>query len=59
MMRNKVYPFYFAGGALVLYLFFFVLPSLLGFFYAFTDWSSYSSAVNFGYCPSTDLMDYL
>ncbi len=46
-MRNRVYPFYFAGGALFLYLLFFVLPSLMGFFYAFTDWNSYSSDVNF------------
>ena len=47
MMSNKAYPFYFVGGALVLYVLFFVLPSLMGFFYAFTDWSSYSADVNF------------
>lgn len=47
MIRNKVYPFYFVGGALFLYLLFFVLPSVMGFYYAFTDWSSYSSDVNF------------
>lgn len=47
LMRNRVYPFYFVGGALFLYLLFFVLPSVMGFFYAFTDWSSYSSDVNF------------
>lgn len=46
-MRNRVYPFYFAAGALVLYLLFFVLPGLMGFYYAFTDWNSYSSDVNF------------
>ena len=46
-MSNRAYPFYFAGGALVLYVLFFVLPSLLGFYYAFTDWSSYSADVNF------------
>jgi len=46
-MRNKVYPFYFVIGALVLYLLFFVVPSVMGFFYAFTDWNSYSSDVNF------------
>ncbi|HVP22144.1 MAG TPA: sugar ABC transporter permease [Anaerolineaceae bacterium] len=47
IMRNKVYPFYFVIGALVLYLLFFVVPSLMGFFYAFTNWNSYSSDVNF------------
>jgi len=46
-MRNKIYPFYFVVGALVLYLLFFVLPSVMGFFYAFTDWNSYSSEVNY------------
>ena len=46
-MKNSNYPFYFVSGALFLYLLFFVLPSLMGLFYSFTDWSSYSSAVNF------------
>lgn len=46
-MKNRTYPFYFASGALVLYLLFFVLPSLLGLLYSFTDWNSYSSEVNF------------
>lgn len=46
-MRNQVYPFYFVGGALFLYLLFFVLPSAMGFFYAFTDWNSYTPEVNY------------
>ncbi len=46
-MKSKAYPFYFAGGALGLYLLFYVLPSVMGFYYAFTDWNSYSSEVNF------------
>lgn len=46
-MRNKVYPFYFVVGALILYLLFFVLPTIMGFFYAFTDWNSYSPEVNY------------
>jgi raffinose/stachyose/melibiose transport system permease protein len=46
-MRNRVYPFYFVGGALFLYLVFFILPSVMGFFYAFTDWNSYSTDVNY------------
>jgi raffinose/stachyose/melibiose transport system permease protein len=45
-MKNKAYPFYFAGGALLLYLLFFVLPSAMGFYYAFTDWNSYTTAVH-------------
>lgn len=46
-MKSRVYPFYFASGALLLYLLFSVLPSVMGFYYAFTDWNSYSSEVNF------------
>lgn len=46
-MKHNAYPFYFASGALVLYLLFYVLPSIMGFYYAFTDWSSYSTEVNF------------
>jgi len=45
-MKNKAYPFYFASGALFLYLLFFVLPSVMGLFYAFTDWNSYTNEVN-------------
>ena len=46
-MRNKIFPFYFVVGALILYLAFVLLPSFMGFFYAFTDWSSYSSKLQF------------
>lgn len=45
-MKNKAYPLYFAGGALFLYTLFFVLPSVMGFFYAFTDWNSYTTQIN-------------
>ncbi len=45
-MKSKAYPFYFVSGALLLYLVFFVLPSVMGFFYAFTDWNSYTTEVN-------------
>lgn len=46
-MKHNAYPFYFAGGALALYLLFYVLPSIMGFYYAFTDWNSYAAEVNF------------
>jgi raffinose/stachyose/melibiose transport system permease protein len=46
-MRNKVYPFYFVIGGLALYLLFSVLPSVMGFYYAFTDWNSYSAEVHY------------
>ena len=46
-MKSRAYPFYFAGGALALYLLFYVLPAVMGFYYAFTDWNSYTTEVNF------------
>lgn len=45
-MKNKAYPFYFTSGALFLYLLFFILPSVMGLFYSFTDWNSYTTEVN-------------
>jgi raffinose/stachyose/melibiose transport system permease protein len=45
--KHNMYPFWFAAGALVLYLTFFIIPGVLGFYYAFTDWNSFSSEVNF------------
>jgi raffinose/stachyose/melibiose transport system permease protein len=45
-LRNS-YPSYFVLVALVLYVVFLILPNLSGLAYAFTDWSSYSSDVNF------------
>ncbi|WKL03088.1 hypothetical protein Q0F98_05245 [Paenibacillus amylolyticus] len=47
MNANKIYPWYFSSGAIVLYLLFIVAPALLGIYYSFTDWNSYSSEKNF------------
>ena len=44
--RNR-YPFYFVLPALALYVTFFIIPSLAGIAYSFTDWSGYSDQVNF------------
>ena len=41
------YPFYFVLGALCLYLIFAVIPGLAGIFYSFTDWSGYTTQINF------------
>ncbi|WP_237152445.1 carbohydrate ABC transporter permease [Oryzibacter oryziterrae] len=43
----KPYPFYFVIAALALYVTFFIIPSLAGIAYSFTDWSSYSEEVSF------------
>lgn len=47
MLHNKVYPFYFILGTLILYTVFFVIPAVMGLGYAFTDWNRYSSNVNY------------
>lgn len=46
-MKNRIYPFYFTFGALILYLLFVVLPGFMGIAYSFTDWNSYSTEVHF------------
>lgn len=45
--KKKVYPWYFALGALLLYSLLYVLPGIIGIGYSFTDWSSYSNEINF------------
>jgi ABC-type polysaccharide transport system permease subunit len=47
MNKNKTYPIYFVSGALILYAVLYVLPSLIGIGYAFTDWSAYSDKLKF------------
>ncbi len=47
MKVGSRYPLYFAVPALLLYGTFFIVPSLSGIVYAFTDWSSYSDEVHF------------
>ena len=46
-MKNKIYPFYFSAGAIILYSLFMVIPGLMGFYLSFTDWNRYSSEINF------------
>jgi raffinose/stachyose/melibiose transport system permease protein len=47
MKRRNQYPLYFVLPALVLYVVFFIIPSVSGIGFAFTDWNSYRSDVNF------------
>ena len=47
MNKRKLYPIWFAAGALIVYSVLFVLPSIIGVCYSFTDWSSYSEHINF------------
>lgn len=45
-MKARAYPTWFALGALLLYGLFTLLPSVLGIFYSFTDWNSYTTELN-------------
>lgn len=47
MTAKKIYPSYFLIGALLLYGVLYLLPSIIGIGYSFTDWSAYSDEVNF------------
>ena len=47
MKKSKIYQWYFAIGALIIYSALYVLPGLVGIGYSFTDWSSYSTEVHF------------
>jgi len=47
MQKKLTYPIYFALGALIIYTVLFVLPSIIGIAYSFTDWSSYSDELHF------------
>jgi len=47
MKSHRSYPFTFVVAALVLYVTFFIIPSLSGIAYSFTDWSGYSDEVEF------------
>lgn len=46
-MYTKHYPIYFLVPVVVLYFVFFILPSLLGIGYSFTDWNTYSEEINY------------
>ena len=47
MKEKNMYPTWFALGALVLYGALYVLPSLIGIGYSFTDWSAFTTEINF------------
>lgn len=47
MNRNKLYPWYFASGAALLFFLLCFLPGVLGIAYSFTDWNNFSDSINF------------
>ncbi|RHR30389.1 sugar ABC transporter permease [Clostridium sp. AF19-22AC] len=47
MKKSKLYPWYFAAGAILIYTALCVIPGIIGIGYSFTDWSAYSKEVHF------------
>lgn len=47
MNKKKLYPWYFAIGAIAIYTLLSVLPGIIGIGYSFTDWSAYSKELHF------------
>lgn len=45
--ERKRYPLYFVAPALFVFALFFVIPTLLGFYYSFTDWDIDKSTISF------------
>ena len=55
MNKKKIYPWWFVLVPVLLYVCFFLVPSLLGVFYSFTDWNSRSM----GKCSFVGLKNYM
>jgi len=47
MNRNKIYPWYFASGAVLIFFLLCFLPGMIGIYYSFTDWNNYTKEINF------------
>lgn len=47
MKKTKLYPWYFAAGAILIYTALCVIPGIIGIGYSFTDWSAYSKELHF------------
>jgi raffinose/stachyose/melibiose transport system permease protein len=47
MEKMKKYPLYFIFPALLLFIIFFVTPTIENFYYSFTDWNTYASTIHF------------
>ncbi|MBQ7261471.1 MAG: sugar ABC transporter permease, partial [Lachnospiraceae bacterium] len=47
MNKSRIYPWYFALGAVLIYTLLSVMPGIMGICYSFTDWSAYSKEIHF------------
>ena len=56
MNKKKIYPWWFVLVPVLLYVCFFLVPSLLGVFYSFTDWN-YRSMGKVGFVGLKNYME--
>ncbi len=47
MNERKIYPWYFMVAAVLLFLMLYLVPSVMGMFYSFTDWTRYGEEIHF------------
>jgi raffinose/stachyose/melibiose transport system permease protein len=57
MNKKRIYPQWFLIIPLVIYVIFFLTPSLLGVFYSFTDWSSWGSSTGIKFVGIQNYID--
>lgn len=57
MNQKRIYPQWFLIIPLIAYVIFFFAPSLLGVFYSFTDWSSWSSSTGIKFVGINNYID--
>ncbi|OMF30882.1 hypothetical protein BK133_16130 [Paenibacillus sp. FSL H8-0548] len=46
-MEKSKYPLYFSFPAIIVFLVFFITPTVIGFYYSFTDWNINASSIKF------------
>ncbi len=57
-MEKQRYPLYFILPALLIFSLFFILPTIQGFYYSFTDWNTYAKDIHFvGFRNFADLFN--
>lgn len=47
MKEKRIYPIYFTFGAIILFVLLYLIPSVMGMIYSFTDWNRYSEEIKF------------
>ena len=57
MNKNKIYPRWFVILPLIIYVVFFLFPSILGVFYSFTDWGEGNTKERTSFCGTANYIE--